>query len=78
MLLMRTMFYDDVCARHDVIIKSACVQLEDVDSIRNNPGGVFLCQTCGRDTESTLAVALLPLKQDHQSLSHQSQSVTET
>ena len=33
-LLMRTIFYYDMYARHDVIIESACVWLEDVNSIQ--------------------------------------------
>ena len=31
---MRTIFYYDMYARHDVIIESACVWLEDVYSIQ--------------------------------------------
>ena len=31
---MRTIFYYDMYARHDVIIESACVWLEDVNSIQ--------------------------------------------
>ena len=36
---MRTIFYYDMHARHDVIIESACVWLEDVNSIPKN----FFC-----------------------------------
>ena len=33
LLLMGTFFYYDMYARHDVVIQSACLWLEDVDSI---------------------------------------------
>ena len=38
---MRTIFYYDMYARHDVIIESACVWLEDVNSIQ-----FFAIQLC--------------------------------
>ena len=33
---MRALFYYDIYARHDVIIESACLWLEDVSSIQNS------------------------------------------
>ena len=34
--LMRTVFYPDIYARHDLIIESACLWLEDVNIIQMN------------------------------------------
>ena len=35
-LLMKTVSYPDMCARHDLIIESACLWLEDLISIQFN------------------------------------------